>query len=825
MKSPPAENAEQENHRPVSSFPLSPQVIEAIEGMGITRFYPPQAEAVPHVLERKNLVVAIPTASGKSLVAYIGILESFLRGGKSLYIVPLRALAAEKVEELRGFEPLGLRVGVSVGDYDSPDERMLENSDVIVATSEKADSILRHIPGWLRTLRVVVADEVHLMNDRKRGPTLEVLLSRIRQHNLQCEETGRMHPIQVIALSATVKNSHEIANWLGAAHVCSEWRPVRLREGVFFDGRVDFIEPGSEADNERRAARGKVIEKRPMPARSDPRDPHVMPLVTDIIDKGGQCLVFVNTRRATESTAMKLSGAVSGMLGTEDRSAAAEAGEKILSGSEATSMGKRLYDCFGAGVAFHHAGLTNEQRKIVERSFKEGILKCIVATPTLASGINLPARRVVIRDTTRYDDGMTRGIPVMEIKQMMGRAGRPHLDPYGEAIIMAGTFEKYEHVLERYIVGESEAVESKLGAEPALRMHILAAVASEQIQSRSELDEFVRNTFHAHQYGEFIRHADSAISYLEEHGLIKVEGPDGTGGTRETSLFDFEQGDDGGTSRGGEVFEDHGDPEDFLDTGFVTANEMALRLISSPSTSPAPPGRYRDSSFHASAFGKRTAELYIDPYSAVVIKDALDNPAGIDPTSLSYLHTIASTTDLLSLFLRSHEMERMDREFDRRMDEFFSHPFLDVNASPTNAEYEEFLSHMKTALMLEMWIEERPEDDICKKYGIGPGDLRNRVEVGEWLLYSMREIAVLRKKREDARRAGDLVLRMRYGVKEELLPLMRLKGIGRVRARTLFNAGYTGPQALRGADVRAISRLPGIGDVLAERIVEQAEGV
>src|SRR6266545_4422722 len=166
----------------VADLGLDPRIVEILKKQGIEELYPPQADAIGPALLGENLVLAIPTASGKSLVAYLAILASVLRGGKALYIVPLRALAAEKYEALKDFEPLGIKVGISVGDYDSADPT-LEKLDVIVATSERADSLLRHRTNWLQRLSVVVADEVHLINDADRGPTLEVTLARSRAHH------------------------------------------------------------------------------------------------------------------------------------------------------------------------------------------------------------------------------------------------------------------------------------------------------------------------------------------------------------------------------------------------------------------------------------------------------------------------------------------------------------------------------------------------------------------------------------------------------------------------------------------------------------------
>src|SRR5437879_13357809 len=207
----------------IADLGLDSRIVEILKGQGIEELYPPQADAIGPALLGENLVLAIPSASGKSLVACLASVASVLRGGKALYIVPLRALGAEKYDDLKEFEPLGMKVGISVGDYDSVDPT-LEKFDVSVATSERADSLLRHRTNWLQQLTVVVADEVHLINDADRGPTLEVTLAKLRQVNPQA---------QVLALSATIKNSEELARWLEAEHITSEWRTVPLKQGGY----------------------------------------------------------------------------------------------------------------------------------------------------------------------------------------------------------------------------------------------------------------------------------------------------------------------------------------------------------------------------------------------------------------------------------------------------------------------------------------------------------------------------------------------------------------------------------------------------------------
>ena len=395
---------------PFEGLALDPGVIPILQAQGIDALYPPQAAAIQPLSEGRSILLACPTASGKSLVAYLALLRAFRQGQAGLYLVPLRALAAEKYEELEAFKSLGLRVGLSMGDFDIPAER-LAKLDVLVATSEKADGLLRHGSPWLQRLGVVVADEIHLMRDPERGPTLEVTLTRLR----------RMNPdLQVVALSATIGNSEELARWLSAEHIASEFRPVPLRWGVFREGRITFTD----------------LSTRDLSEGGEP----VARLVRTVVEDGGQALVFVNSRRASEQLANQLGATVRSTLSAGERESAAAAAQELMGVSEEETEGiRRLAGMVPSGVAFHNASLTNPERRVIERAFRDRRLKALVATPTLAAGINLPARRVIVRDLTRYDDriGIQAPIPVLEVQQMCGRAGRPRFDTSGEAVLLA----------------------------------------------------------------------------------------------------------------------------------------------------------------------------------------------------------------------------------------------------------------------------------------------------------------------------------------------------------------------------------------------------
>ena len=214
----------------ITELPIPEPVKEVLIKSGIVELYPPQEEAIKAgALEGRNLVLASPTASGKTLIAELCALKHILEGdGKVLYLTPLRALASEKYEEFRKYSAItkkdGKRVsvGISTGDYDSSDP-WLERYDIIVATNEKVDSLLRHRAKWMDEISLVIADEVHLLNEAERGPTLEVVLARLMQTNTD---------VQILALSATINNVEEIGGWLKADYITTEWRPILLKEGV-----------------------------------------------------------------------------------------------------------------------------------------------------------------------------------------------------------------------------------------------------------------------------------------------------------------------------------------------------------------------------------------------------------------------------------------------------------------------------------------------------------------------------------------------------------------------------------------------------------------
>ncbi len=703
----------------VNDLPVDDQIKHTLKSQGIEDLYPPQEEAIEYALQGMNIVMAVPTASGKSLVAYLAALKWALKGHKVLYIVPLRALASEKFDDLKEFESLGIKVGISMGDYDVPDA-YLERFDILVATSEKADSLLRHKVDWLSKLSLIVADEVHLINDTSRGPTLEVILARFKQINPDA---------QIIALSATIKNSAELADWLEAVHIKSEWRPVPLKEGIFLDGEINYMDDTVQS------------------VESEGEDSHS--LILDTVSAGFQCLVFVNNRRSTESLAGKVGKKIVKILDEEQKKNLDYLAEKVIENQrEPTIIGKRLASLIRKGASFHNAGLTNDQRKSVEQAFKEGHIKCIVATPTLAAGINLPARRVIIRDYRRYDPNFgSVPIPNLEIKQMAGRAGRPKYDDVGEAIIIAKSEKERDFLKDYYLLSETEAITSKLGTEPALRNHLLALIASEIAETEKEIDTFISGTFFSHleDLWTISGRIQSTLIFLEENELIR-------------------------------------------------SNDK----------------------YKASSFGRKTSSLYIDPLSAVRLKAAIENMIEGKGTDLAILHAVCATPDMLKLYLGRGDYGWVSAKVMENEKDFL------LPIPKDKSEFEWFLSEVKTASLLEGWIGEVPEDEIVRKFNVGPGDIRNKVETAEWIAYSMLELARLFKC-PHYRKIEEIVARIKYGIKRDLLSLIQLEQIGRVRARALYVSGFKTPADLKGISAKRLAAIPTIGPKIAENIVKQVE--
>jgi helicase len=486
-------------------------------------------------------------------------------------------------------------------------------------------------------------------------------------------------------------------------------------------------------------------------------------IALDTLAKDKQALIFCNTKRGAESQAEKIAQKIKD---PKDAARLEAIAQDILDAvTVPTKQCLRLAACVRKGTAFHHSGLNAKQRELVETNFREGIIKIISATPTLAMGMDLPAFRSIVRDLKRYTSGTSWGmadIPVLEYEQMAGRAGRPGKENLGEAICIAETSSEKEQIIEKYILGDPESIYSKLAVEPVLRTYVLSLIASGYVHDVQSLYDFFDETFYAWQYEDTAKlHAilDKMVALLAKWTFINAS--------------------------------EHED--------FVAADEVA------------------DGKLSATPLGERVAQLYLDPYTAHHLLESLENGIrnNLRLGEFPLLHLLATTLEIKPLLnIRQSEFEIVDAKLLEHEDKLFV-------KSPTiySYEYEEFLQTIKTAVFLQAWVGETTEDVLFAEYNVTPGELQSKKAITDWLLYSLIELAKLKKWHMMIVEFEKMRIRLEYGAREEILPLLRLKGIGRVRARKLFHNGIRSIEALKQAEFSTVKAL--IGEAMAANIKEQ----
>jgi replicative superfamily II helicase len=421
-----------------------------------------QREALPAILEGdENVVASAPTASGKTALAELAICKCLDAGDTALFIAPLRALTNEKESEWERFEDLGYSVYVVTGERDlSP--RRAERADILVMTPEKVDSATRKHDspryGFITDVACCVIDEVHLLDSERRGSVLEVTVSRLR----------RLSAPRIVALSATMANVDEIAAWLDAPPETTfdfgeEYRPVELESGVrtYTHGENAF------ADKYRRLYRA-------------------LDLAEEHIRHDGQALVFVASRQDTVHAAEKARDE----LASQDVPIGARGNYDFHTETQVLEN-QTLRNSALDGVAFHHAGLSKSDKDHVEEWFRQGKIQLLFSTSTLAWGVNLPARCVVIRDT-KYHDPLEGEVDMspLDVLQMLGRAGRPGYDDAGYAHVVcdASDADKYRRLLR-----DGKAIESHLTAD--LDTHLNAEIAMGTIGDVGDVMDWLETTF------------------------------------------------------------------------------------------------------------------------------------------------------------------------------------------------------------------------------------------------------------------------------------------------------------------------------------------
>ncbi len=493
----------------------------------------------------------------------------------------------------------------------------------------------------------------------------------------------------------------------------------------------------------------------------------VLNLVLDTLKMNKQALVFTNTKRSAEKTAEEIARKLKDE--NEELNKLSERALNII--IKPTKQCERLALCLKRGIAFHHAGLHNRQKELVEENFKAGIVKIICCTPTMAYGVDVPAFRSIIKDLRRYGSRGLAWIPVLDYLQMAGRAGRPSYDKEGQAIAIAVSDADKEFLFDKYIKGGVEKIYSKLAVEPVLRMYLLSLIATGLVRDKVQIMDFFGKTFWSYQFKD-LEHLEIIIvkmlDLLEEFEFIKVSGKQ-----RENEM----------ASRFKKYKED-----------FVSANEI------------------NNETYSATILGKRVSELYIDPLSAYHIIEGLRNASGRKSKSIAFLQLISNTLEMYPLLsIRIRERENIEQELAKN--EAF---LLQKEPSLYDSDYDDYIKSFKTALFFESWINEKDEEFLLEEFNIRPGETRTKLQIADWLLFCTEEMAKLLQFKEMIKEIVKLRMRLKHGIKEELIPLVRLEGVGRVRARILFNNRIRDLGDIRKADEATLNAL--LGKKVADNI-------
>lgn len=629
----------------------------------------------------KNYVIAMPTASGKTLLGILAALKVINNGGKVIYLVPLISLQNEKLQE---FKKLENHAKIKIG-------RDPRYSDLSVMIYESFDILTRTYPEILSDVDLLVVDEFHMLGDYSRGPILECAITKAKKLN---------PGIRIIALSATLKNMHEIAKWLDAEVFEHDYRPVPLHKDVL------------------------VVENHNVRNKND--------LVFKLLKKSRQMLVFVSTRRFTESLANYVAKKL------QNREKFEKIAKKILEvpkskGSPPTPTCKKLAKCVKKGVAFHHAGLFNEQRSIIEEEFKKGNLLMITATPTLMYGVNLPSQVVVIRDYKRWTPTGIQNIPIFDYEQMSGRAGRPQYDKKGYSYLIAKTNEEAEKLYEYYIEGDIEETRSQLlDNKDSLCKQIIGQIAS-GCRDINDIIEFFSDTFCGYQIKKFSYDAleyeiEDALDFLLDSDLIKM------------------------TSAG----------------------------------------------FKITKLGELASKSNYSVETVVKLKEFVENTTDLNINNLIY--ELSQTPDLPLISFKNYNYK------DRVKEKLLENEIFVWDVGNREA----------TAASLIEWVNEKTEYEIENFFGVYGGSVRRAAYEASKLSKFLKDICEAINIYKYSHDLEKYSARLYYGVKEDILHLVvRVKGLGRRRARKIFN--------IFGDDIASVSekelqKVEGIGPKLASAI-------
>ncbi|XP_015698275.1 helicase and polymerase-containing protein TEBICHI [Oryza brachyantha] len=772
----PTSSVLQKDHSKLSSW-LPPELCAIYMKKGISQLYPWQVECllVEGVVEKRNLVYCASTSAGKSFVAEVLMLRRILFSGKmAILVLPYVSICAEKAEHLEQLlEPLGRHVRGFYGNQGGGS--LPKDTSVAVCTIEKANSLVNKLleDGRLSELGIIVIDELHMVGDQHRGYLLELMLTKLRyaagEGNSESSSaetsgssSGKMdatHGLQIIGMSATMPNVAAVADWLQAALYQTEFRPVPLEE---------FIKVGNQVFDKDM----NVVRVLPKVADLGGKDPdHIVELCNEVVLQGHSVLLFCSSRKGCESTArhiakfLKSTSIGSSDVDSEfaDATCAIEALKRSPSGLDPV-----LEETLPFGVAYHHAGLTVEEREIVETCYRKGLVRVLTATSTLAAGVNLPARRVIFRqprigrdfiDGTRY-------------RQMSGRAGRTGIDTKGESILLC----KPEEVKRITCILRSNCppLESCLSEDKNGMTHaIMEVVAGGIVQTASDINRYVRCTLlnSTKPFEDVVKSAQDSLRWLCHKRFLEWN--------NESKIYST-------TPLGRAAFGSSLNPEESLVVlddlsrareGFVLASDLHLVYLVTPINVDVEPDW----------------ELYYERFMQLTsLEQSVGNRVGvIEPFLMHMAHGAAMPV-------------RGKRQLTGIR-----------NRSPTrgsggnaliNAQTLRVSKRFYVALMLSRLAQEIPVTDVCEAFKVARGMIQ-ALQENAGRFASMVSVFCQRLGWHDLEGlVAKFQNRVCFGVRAEIAELTSIPFVKGSRARALYKSGLRTPVAIAEASIPEIAK-------------------
>ncbi|CAH0605555.1 unnamed protein product [Chrysodeixis includens] len=736
----------EKNNSKLSNWGLPTEITKKYEDRGITEMFEWQVACLSNskvLFDCCNLVYSAPTSAGKTLVAEILTIKTILeRQKKVIIILPFVSIVREKMFYLQDIlSSSGIRVEGFMGSQSPPGG--LQAVHVAICTIEKANSLVNRLldEGSISELGAIVVDELHLLGDPSRGYILELLLTKIKYVSSNSNDVQ----IQIVGMSATLPNLEMLANWLDAELFVTQFRPIPLDE---------FCLVGSKYYDKQ----GKHVNT--IDAQITPERDNVLNICLDTIKDGCSILIFCMTKNWCESLAQSI--AVSFYkIGCEE----SEPGlilRNQLKTDNIQEVLEQLKNCpvgldqvlkktISFGVAYHHAGLTFDERDIVEGGFKSGAIRVLVATSTLSSGVNLPARKVIIRSPVF----LRQPINILTYKQMIGRAGRMGKDSKGESILICTEAEK--KIGFDLMMGSLDPVKSCIESEDKYMRAVLEMIASQVVSSKEQLDLYSKCTLLYTQQD------------LSESQNILLENT-----LDELTNFELVR------------VQKEGDEEHYI------ATPLGKACLSS---SMAPNDGL--SLFCELQKARQCLVLETDLHLIYLV-----TPYSVSSQwgNIDWIHLLTLWESLTKAMKRVGELVGVQESFIIRC-------LRGANKASNVQNKVNIHKRFYTALALQDLVNEVPLAEVANKFQCARGFLQS-LQQGAATFAGMvtafcrqlgwKNMEMLISQFQD---------RLHFGIHSELLELMRLPSLNGMRARTLFDSGFESISSIASADANTIENI------------------